>query len=258
MALLNDRNFLIPYGAAAWSEDRLDVHAPGPEGAAYECRAPHVVAVRGRPLRLNSPGYEFHEPPRLRDLLDTAAQVEFLLGHLELFCDLWGKYQKLFVARYFDFVQGHAAANRAELEELLKPFGELYDPDHWVFSALRPLPQAQVYAPGNPGGPSGSGGSYAAAGMVAADFAFWDGTGVIAVDLVGADGGPARDKRRARLEGAGVSVVEIPRRDLERATPETAGALFPDRFRRFWKGEPFPSGPLKFPGLDGFAAGAAF
>ena len=162
MPTLDEDTLLIPFGTGKWSDRRLKVEDDG----SFQCMAPHVlVGISERqPLRLNSAQYEFMEPPNHRELADPADQLEFVLNHMKIHCDLWGKFQNLFLDRYVQFIAAHVEENKTQLGKLIKPFGSLYQYRDWVFSAFRPLPQAHINV--------GSG-AYATEDLIAVDFAFW-------------------------------------------------------------------------------------
>jgi len=230
---------LIPYGVERWSADYLG--APGP-GGIPACRVPHVVVepARRAPLRLYDGGYDFMEAPPLQDLADPAAQLAYLQDYNERHCSLWGRAQKLFVARYFAFVSDAVEANRRALEDRAAAFDGLYAWRDWLFSALRPLPQAQLCVA--EGGPP----------PVRVDCAFWTGEVLVAVDIAGTDTpGPAQRERQERLRDAGIMHVELPQAVLH------AGSLadhLPPAFLDFWESDPVPCGPF----IPGTLAGADF
>lgn len=235
MPTLDDDTQLIPFGTGKWSDRRLKVEDDG----SFQCMAPHVLVKRSerKPLRVNSGQYEFMEPPDHRQLGDPADQLEFMLNHLKIHCDLWGKFQKLFLDRYFQFIAAHVEENKAKLGELIKSFGSLYQYRDWMFSALRPLPQSHL----NTGGAA-----YAPDDLIAVDFAFWDKDGGIALYLISSPHrNSARQRRYDRLEAAGITVVEIEQSCLQPDQQSVFDDQLPDTFKTFWKEEPFPSGPFK-------------
>jgi hypothetical protein len=237
MLTLDDQTFLIPFGTGKWSDRRLTIE----DDRSFQCIAPHVVVdiAKHGPLRLNSGQYEFMEPPNHRELADPADQMAFVLNHIKIQCDLWSKFQKLFLDRYFEFIAGQVEENKGQLQELISPFGLLYQPRDWMFSALRPLPQAHLFV-------SKTDTEYSPDDLIAADFGFWGADGGIALYLSNSPNrNAARQKRYDRLEAAGINVVEIDQNNLQ---PDKQGMFedqLPDDFRTFWEGEPFPSGPFK-------------
>jgi hypothetical protein len=235
MPTLDDDTLLIPFGTSKWSDRRLNI---GDDGS-FQCLAPHVLVGKSEreALRLNSAQYEFMEPPNHRELADPTDQLEFVLNHMKIHCDLWGKLQKLFLDRYVQFIAAHVEENKAELGELIKPYGSLYQYCDWMFSAYRPLPQAHLNVVG---------GMYTPEDLIAVDFVFWGLEGGIALYLISSPHrNSARQRRYDRLEDAGITVVEIEHSCLQPDQQATFEDQLPDIFRAFWKDEPFPSGPFK-------------
>jgi hypothetical protein len=235
MPTLDEDTLLIPFGTGKWSDRRLKVEDDG----SFQCMAPHVLVGKSdhQPLRLNTGQYEFMEPPDHRELATPADQLEFVLNHMKINCDLWGKFQKLFLDRYVQFIAAHVEENKTQLGKLIKPFGSLYQYRDWVFSAFRPLPQAHINV--------GSG-AYATEDLIAVDFAFWSNDGGIALYLISSPHrNSARQRRYDRLEEAGIKVVEIEQTCLQPDQQAMFEEQLPDTFRNFWKEEPFPSGPFK-------------
>ncbi len=234
---------LIPYGVERWSADYL-----GPAGVdgVPACRVPHVVIdpARRAPLRLHDGPYDFIEAPPLQDLADPAAQLDYLQAYADRHCGLWAKFQKLFVTRYFAFVSAEVEASRRELEARAAEFDGLYHYRDWLFSALRPLPQAHLCLDDEDGRPP-----------VRVDCAFWTGAALLAVDLIGSEtAGPAQQERAARLEAAGAERFALPQAALR---SDEFAAHLPDALRRFWQDDPVPSGPFVPATLAAAGFGAA-
>ncbi len=228
---------IIPYNADAVSDSQI-VRDPGaPEAISY--RLPAVAVMPGLALRLNSGQLEFGDPPPIADMPETGDQLAFLRGHFARQCGVWNKHARLFVDRYFDFVERQIAGAIPEISELLAPFGELYRPDQYAFGALRPLPRAHFEAPDAahrslPGS------------LVRAEIGFWAASGGYAVELVGSNTRRvADDVRRARFEAAGIRIVEMPHGLLETGDAVAFDRALPDDFHAFWRGSALPSGPFK-------------
>ena len=242
MTILDDQTLLIPYGTREWSNRRLKIE----NNRTFKCVAPHVIInlSNPQPLRINTGQYEFMEPPNHQELGEPSAQLNFILNHKKIQCDLWGKFQKLFLDRYFQFIAAHVEENYLLLQELISPFGRLYQPKDWIFSALRPLPQVYFCV-------SQKYGSYAPEDLIAADFGFWGPKGGIALYLVNSPNqNAARQKRYDRLEAAGINLFEIGQENLYPDQQQAFNSLLLNDFRAFWEGEPFPSGPFKSSDLD--------
>ena len=236
---MDDSHILIPYGVERWAADYI---APAAPGGAPVCRVPHVVIdpARREPLRLYDGPYDFIEAPPLQDLADPAAQLEYLRAYSDRHCSLWGKFQKLFIARYFAFVSDEIERSRRALEDRAAAFDGLYGYRDWLFSALRPLPRAHLCL-GDGGRPP-----------VRVDCAFWTGEAVLAVDLVGIEtAGPAQVERSERLLAAGVEQIALTHAALAAGD---LGAHLPPALLRFWERDPVPCGPF----VPGMLASADF
>lgn len=243
MPIILTQHLLIPFGTANLPDRGIAVSSSVPDGMSVECQIPHVVVNTSgsEPLRLNTCPYHFPELPPFRDLIETEDQLAYVRNYLSAYCDLWGKYQKLFLERYFEFVADCVESNQAELAGRVEKFGILYDYKDWVFSAFTPLPQAHLWAPAeNDGAP------YDRSTMIPVDFAFWSGKTIFIIDLVGTETrGRKHRELRDRLARAGMAVVEIPQVSLHAEGGAALKGLLPDVFGRFWEGEILPSGPFK-------------
>jgi hypothetical protein len=132
-------------------------------------------------------------------LRDAAARLAFLRTHLQGLCELWARPQRRFLDAYVALVADRVGAQAEALAARLAPFGSLYAVEDFAFAALRPLPRAHL-ATGDDAAP-----------WVRADFLFWTGAELIALDL--ADGRRTRRQReaeQARLRAVGATVVELP------------------------------------------------
>ena len=128
---------------------------------------------------------------------------------------------------YFAFLTAHLDSHRPCLERDLAPFCGLFAANDWFWSALRPLPRAWLPTP---------------SGMIPADFAFWDGNTLLAVEVSKGEDriGPLLDNDIAVLTpGAGA---------LD--DPIALGELLPESFHRFWQGERLPASPFRQPVPD--------
>ena len=223
---------VIPFGADAVTAAQV-VETDG----GHDYRLPCANVQPGKALRLNSGGLVFGSPPPLATMPAVADQLLFLRGHFQHHCGIWAKSARLFIERYFEFIEMEIAAHRAELEIRLERFGSLYIPEHWAFSALRPLPRAHLEAPENPG-------ETPPESLVRCDIAFWPAKGAVAIELVGTTTrGATEEKWRARLETADIRVIEI--RPEQLADSDSFRACLPDDFRKFWHQEALPAGPFR-------------
>jgi hypothetical protein len=202
---------------------------------------PAARVAAGATLRLSDGPYPFAEPPDLIGAATTAARLDLLHEHLETLGRPWDKLARLFLDAYFAWIAAAITAAEDELRARAAASGGLFAPEHWSFSAPRPLPQAHL-PPGEDA-------------PVRVDFAFWDGARLIAVELDG--GGSPRQARRdelARLEAAGVILVRVSGAELQREGERLLATLLPPPFQRFWDGVTLPSGPFGPDALDEIVA----
>lgn len=256
MLLLEPDQILIPYGTPRPPGDRLAVTAESGGRLAVDCHLPHVVASAmgeaGEALRLSGGRYEGLSPPDPRVEISPADLLAALRDNLLRFCDQWRKGQRQFIEQYFAFVVAEVETHRDALTERLRPFGELYRTDDWLFSAPRPIPQAWLSLD-----PGAGAAAYAPENLVMVDIAFRTGEGLLAIVPRGLETpDPKKAAAHDALRAAGVVILEIPNASLMTTPPEGFGALLPDSFRHFWEREPIPSGPFK-PGLPESLAGSA-
>jgi hypothetical protein len=177
-----------------------------------------------RALRLYDAGWQFAEPPPAAALADGAAALGFLREHLKSLCDPWAAAPRRFLDLYFEFVAAEVARAASDLAARLARFDGLYRVEDFCFSALRPLPRAEIDG-------------------VPADAAFWTGGALIALDL--ADTRRTRRQRaadHARLAQAGVRVVELA---AAAPTPDHLAAALPVEIARFLDGETLPASPFR-------------
>ena len=194
-------------------------------GAATRDDAQAVSVRRGALLRLSDGHYSFAEPPDLIRLATTAARLDFLREHLRSLCGLWAKSPLAFLDAYFAWIGATLAA--APVQAVLTEMGHgLFVSEDWSFAAPRPLPSALL--------PAGD-------ATIRADFAFWTGTGFVAIELPG----ERRARRRSelmQLAAAGATVIELTPADL--ADTAVLGVKLPAEFAEFWRGAPLPRSPF--------------
>ena len=208
----------IVYGIPEWSPG-----APGPSIT--------IDLTARKPLRLNDGPYDLAEIPDSARNGTIDDKLAFLGDHLAELCGLYAKRQRQFVALYLRFIDGTVASERAAIEDVVRRYGGLFGWRDYVFSALRPLPQAHLPVSGS---------------FERVDFAFWTGERLAAVDVVGEETRGARwTERRQRLDGAGIWPVEVPGAVLLKGGIEALGACLPREFAEFWRTETLPSSPFK-------------
>jgi hypothetical protein len=178
------------------------------------------VEVGGEPLRLNSEPVPADAMPLTTG--DHAARVAAAIAWLEAQCGDYAPLRRQFVAAYFRFIAAEIEAHRGELAERLKPYDELFAPEDFLWSALRPLPRGWV--------PVGD-------RWLPADVVFWDGERAIAIEL----GARETDRQKALL-ACGVDV-----RRIEPGLFGRLGDAVPANFVDFWKCQRLPSSPFRRP-----------
>ena len=150
---------------------------------------------------------------------DHAARVAAMRTFLHALCGDYAPLRIRFVDAYLDALAAQIDAHRSELARGLQRFDGLYAPEDWLWSALRPLPRAWLRCDG---------------GMVRADFAFWDGTQAIAIDLT--DG----------MQVTGIAVCHMPS-DVLTGDPLALLALLPAGCQSFWQAQILPVSPFRRP-----------
>jgi hypothetical protein len=131
--------------------------------AADDERLPGVV-VGASPLRLNSVPLPIEVWGD--GTSDHAGRVAALRAWLLGACGDYNGALRRAVSGYIDAIGQHIERHRAELAAALAAFHGLYQPEDWIWSALRPLPRAW-WREGE--------------AWRHADLAFWDGGAVIAM-----------------------------------------------------------------------------
>jgi len=254
MTTVNRQNRILPYGVSHWDEKTFS-SAPGKgDTLNFACHSRFILLdpTKSTPLRLNGGHYEFQEPPIMRLLPTVWDQLEFLENHLFNLCGTWAKYQRLFITRYFDFVRLRIEEEREPLSKAIEEFGDLYEYRDWAFSALRPLPQAYVFAPKE----NRDDALPQASDFIAADIAFWTGHNILAVDLSDPHStDPFQSRRLQRVKDAGIDVLAISPTVLEDDNDSAFRALLPEAVQNFWHGELAPSRPFVDTKLGDIAAG---
>src|SRR5262249_35423209 len=153
-----------------------------------------------------------------------ALRVRALSDWLNAACGDYAPLRRRFVSLYLAFVAAHLERYRDAIADKLRPFDGLYRVEDFFWSALRPLPRAWLPV----GGAS-----------VRADFAFWDGSGPIAVML--GDSDTAND---AALASATIAVCRLPATTLSGDPETTIATHLPASVQKFWSGETLPMSPF--------------
>ena len=243
MTMVNRQHLILPYGVSHWDQK---AYLATPEDEAtinIDCHTRFVIIdpAAAAPLRLNGGQYEFHEPPNMRLLPTVWDQLVFLETHFYALCGTWSKFQRLFITRYFDFIVGRIEEERESLSKALAEFGNLYEYQDWAFSALRPLPQAYIYAPKDKTIDS----LPEANDFIPTDMAFWTGTNLLVLSLSDPQStDPFQSRRMERIKDAGIVVLAINPDVLEDKNSSAFRDLLPEPLKNFWHGELAPSRPF--------------
>lgn len=185
-----------------------------------------VVEPGGKPLRLNSGVLKLDAAALDADDEDLFSVIG---EHLRSLCDPWSRGAHTFLSGYWQWVVRRIEQDRAEIEDRLRPYGRLFAPEDYRFSAWLPLPRAHIAVPR----------AGAEDGLVACDFAFWTGTQAIAIDLGTATRSAGRQRDLDLLRAAGARVVQVPAAAGE--SPGEHGTL-PVEAVDFWQQEALPAG----------------
>ncbi len=241
MIIVDPDILLIPFGTANFHSRHFELAGFSPAGMAISTPVPHALVSRaaGRPIRINNGPVQFILERQLEDLSGVEAQFELLKTNLVRICGDWQAPARSFLTRYFSDVEAEIESGRSELEERARPFAGLFEPLHWMFSALMPLPRAHIHLP------SGVGGFEAEQDdLVRVDFAFWTGTRIVCVVIdTGATLLPRQRRLRDRLARADLDLIILGKAEL--GGELSLLARLGTRFRQFWQDEPLPGGPFK-------------
>ena len=177
-------------------------------------RLPGVI-VGDTPLRFNSEPLPAEAMAQATG--DHPARLAAMRGWLHALSGDYAPARIRFADLYLAAIAAHIDAHRDELAQMLRRYDGLYAPEDWLWSALRPLPRALLRGDN---------------GMVAVDFAFWDGTQAIAIDL--GRGAPGNGILTCRVTAATLT-----------DNPAALLTVLPDAFRAFWRGETLPRSPFR-------------
>lgn len=180
-------------------------------------------------------------PSNLADVPDTASKVARLKSDVLRDLDVFAKNPRRLLDLYFDFIAERLDAEAAAFDVLLQPLGRLFKIEDWVYSALRPLPNAVVFDADDPETPPA---------VEPHDMVFWTGQTVLAIRLLGSGTPSTREVDACeRLQAMGGRVVTIAGADLATGTELFADSGFPSEFQFFWHDAPYPCSPFRPQGL---------
>ncbi len=234
---------LVPFGTKDWAVDRVSISTDEQGGPLFDCSVSHVVLEikEQKALRLNSDWYRLYERPPVNELLTPLDRFRFIADHMPIYCDVWDKFQQIFLTKYFEFVARHVADNEAVLSDKLAGMSTLFSYEDWLLSAYLPLPQPIVYVPENPANET-----YADADMIRLPLLFWTGNEALILFFIGADTPSSRRiNTREKLRAGGYTVLEIAQKNLMAEDQTWMDEFLLARFGNFWQSETLPSGPFK-------------
>lgn len=193
------------------------------------------------PFRLCSDELVRFPPAILADVPDTASKVARLKADISRDMDVFAKNPRRLLDLYFDFIAAQVETESAALDALLQPLGGLFRIEDWTYTALRPLPNAAVFAADDP---------EISPAVLLHDMVFWTGQTVLAIRLRGGATPPPRETDACDgLQAMGVHIVTIPAGELATGIEIFSDARFPPEFRFFWQGAPYPCSPFRPQGL---------
>lgn len=231
MSILKPGDMIVPFGTTSWTAETMRLEALADGGWEHDCPVGYVVVGEGRGHRLSGTTHNLPVPTHLAPD-DHAGRFTFLKNRARGLCDIFHKRQAAFVAHYFTFINDHLAENAAEVDEMAAEFHGLYSPEHWLFAAFAPLPQAHIFV-----------GGVGAERFVLAPLAIWTDAGGIAVYFASAETAGGRTASdQARLRDAVVHVLELD--EADHATPNSLVAALPESVKHYWRSQPLPIGPF--------------
>lgn len=172
------------------------------------------MEVGGQPLRLNSEPVPADVMPLATR--DHAARVAAATTWLQDQCGDYAPLRRQFIAAYLRCLAMRIDAQRDALADRLRRYDGLFAPEDFLWSALRPLPRGFVPVSDR---------------YLPADFVFWDGAQVIAIEVAARD----TEKQKA-LSAAGVMVDRISAADFD---------CLPSCLARAWDVEGLPTSPFR-------------
>lgn len=221
----------MPFGTTSWTAERMRLDALPGGGWEHDCPVGYAIVGEGRGHRLYGATHNLPVPTHL-EADDHGGMVTFLNNRARGLCDIFNKRQAEFVTHYFTYIKDHLAENAAELDAMAAKFHGLFAPEHWLFAAFAPLPQAHIFV-------SGEG----AERFVLAPLALWTDDGCIAVYFTSAaTAGGKTASDQARLRDAGATVLELD--EASHAAPGALEAALPGAVKYFWRSQPLPMGPF--------------
>jgi hypothetical protein len=239
---------IVPYGSQSVRSQLLEQLQAGQTDDLERPGAPVVVIDRAQqlPLRMHDLVHPFTLPPIAQDLAHAQTQLAFLEQHLSRHCGEWAKSSQAFVERYFADLRAVVGANEEAILKKAGALSGLVEAEHWCFSALMPLPRAHLYLP-----ETSCTGDYRAADFVMVDFAFWSGSGLVAV-LIDNGNTPtgARKKALDRLAANDITLQKIGTKALRSDQSRALLTALGPAFETFWSDTPLARSPFRGRGVE--------
>jgi hypothetical protein len=233
---VSDR-LILPFACPKREIDDIRIKAVAPDGTyfATDTSCAYIDRAQRSPLTL----MQFFEAWNIDGAPHATADWESALGALYKltvdFGNLGTKSERAFLDAYFRHV--HKVTKDACNPEADFPFGPRFQtPDpYWVFRAPLPLPQAHLYAadPLDEKSPW----NYHPTNMFKADFAFWTGQQLVAIEIDGGShiGSPKHITKDRMLRRSGVQVVHILNDEILKEPERVIRHLLPNRITDFWE-----------------------
>ena len=230
-AILKPGDMIVPFGTTSWTAERMALDARPDGGWEHDCPVGYAVIGKGRGHRLFGAVHKLPVPTHLEPD-DHSGMITFLNNRARGLCDIFNKRQAEFITHYFAFIKDHLAEHGGKVDAMAAEFHGLYAPEHWLFAAFAPLPQAHIYV-----------GDEGAERFVLAPLALWCDEGCIAIYFAGAEtAGGKTASDQARLRHAGAIVLELS--EAEHESPTALAAALPEAVKYFWRSQPLPMGPF--------------
>lgn len=248
MLPLGNKRIAIPYGTLSVRPELLTQVQKGQSDDLERPGAPVAViepALR-QTLRMYSLQHPFALPPQAQELAHAYSQLAFLTQHLAKLCGNWAKPQVQFIDRYVQELRMLVSDNASHLNKKTQGLDGLVEMEHWCFAAPMPLPRAHLFVSSfdanKPIHPHD---------FVLMDFAFWNGTKIIGVQISnGSTLIGSRKKALKRLVDFGVCIRFVNSTSLQDSKNLTLLQTLGDEFLNFWNDINFPHSPFRGRGIE--------
>lgn len=199
-----------------------------------------VTPHRTPPLRLNTDVGVRFPPDQLAKLSGNREKLDYLRFEIFGALDLFAQYQRQFLDLYFSIIVTQCQDADRELTQTLAWSDGLFSAEDFVFSALWPLPDAQVSFLCDEGERN----------LGDFDFAFWTGTRVLGLKLAGSAPHPPLVSGHAHVAPCEALLpITVTATELQNGVAIFSAQRFPVEFLSFWTGATVPSSPFRPVGL---------